>query len=283
MGFIRQLTGKDAARSSERAGEVAADASVRAAEIQAESGRAAIEEGVAAAGRAQQFFTPFAGAGERGVEASQFLANPQAQFDFLQGNPLFNLALENANQQTAQQASAGRRLSFGDTLQQLSNNVLLSASPLIDRQREDITNLLNLGTNVATSQANIETGQAATAQNLITDIGAAQAGGIVGGANARAGGAIAGANARAAGAQNLLTTGLTAAAVFSDERLKTNKKLIGRKHGHNWWSWDWNEPAGKLFGLFGSSEGVMAQEVAATKPNAIQLEGLFYKVNYGAI
>ena len=261
MGFVRQLTGKDAAKASERA-----------AETQAGAGLAAIEEGKAAATRAQEFFTPFAGAAERGVEASQFLADPQAQFDFLQGNPLFNLALENANQQTLQSASAGRRLSFGDTLQQLSNNVLLSASPLIDRQREDITNLLNLGTNVATSQANIETGQAANTQNLITDIGASTAAGQVGGANART-----------AGAQNLLTAGLTAGAIFSDERLKTNKKIIGKKHGHNWWSWDWNELAGKLFGLSGGSQGVMAQEVVATKPNAIELEGLFYKVNYGAL
>lgn len=204
MGFIRQLTGKDAAKAAERG-----------AETQAEAGLVAIEEQRAAAGRAQEFLSPFAGAAERGVEASQFLADPQAQFDFLQENPLFNLALENANQSTLQQASAGGRLSFGDTLQQLSNNVLLSASPLIDRQRQDVTNLLNLGTGIATSQANIETGLGANVGNLTTDIGAVRAGGRVGAANARA-----------SGTQNLLnlllTAGTSAGIPTRDASLFTN-------------------------------------------------------------
>ena len=116
----------------------AAEAGQEAAQTQAAAGREAIVAQQEAAQRGQAFFEPFSGASERGIEASSFLADPQAQFDFLQSNPLFKLALENANEQTQQRASAGRRLSFGDTLQQFSNNVLLSASPLIDRQRQDV-------------------------------------------------------------------------------------------------------------------------------------------------
>lgn len=197
----------------------AASASRRAARTQAEAGREAIAGEEAAAVRAQGFFEPFAGAAEQGIEGASFLTDPQEQFDFLQDNPLFNLALENANQRTLQTASAGRRLSFGDTLQQLSNNVLLSASPLIDRQRQDITNLLQFGGDVATSQANIETGQAARIGGLTTDIGAAGAAGLVGAANA--------ANARTAGFTNALQTGVLAAgAGFGGNRVDTSGAAI---------------------------------------------------------
>lgn len=262
MGFIRSLTGSRQARAAEKS-----------ADIQAAAATEAIEAQEAAAGRAQEFFAPFAGAAERGVEAAGFLADPQAQFEFLEQNPLFKLALENANQQTLQQASAGRRLSFGDTLQQLSSNVLLSAQPLIERQRQDVTNLLQFGGDVATSQANIETGQAARIGDLITGRGAVLGAGKVGAAQASA-----------TGAQNILNTALTAAGTFSDERLKENKRIIGKTHGLNLWSWDWNKLAGELFGLFGSSEGVMAQEVLKVNPDAIILDDSgYFKVNYGAL
>ena len=105
--------------------------------------------------------------------------------------------MQNANTVTQKSAASRGRLSAGDTLEELSNNVLLSASPLIDRQRQDINNLLNLGTGIAGSQANIETGLGATTGGLITDIGSARSAGLVGGANARA-----------AGASNLLNTAL---------------------------------------------------------------------------
>lgn len=262
MGFVRKFTGSDAAKASEES-----------AIIQADAGREAIIEQREAAERAQGFFEPFAGAAERGIEESGFLADPQAQFDFLKDNPLFNLALENANQRTEQQASSRRRLSFGDTLQQLSNNVLLSAAPLIDRQRQDVSSLLQFGGDIATSQANIETGQAARIGDLTTGIGAATAAGQVGAASAKA-----------QGAENVVTTGLIAAAIASDERLKTNRKVIGEKKGHTWWSWDWNELAAKVFGLYGSSEGVMAQEVLKISPSAVVVDDSgYYKVHYEAL
>lgn len=256
------------------AGEGAQEAAINAANIQAQAGTEGIAAAEAAAGRAQEFLSPFAGVGQRGIEESSFLANPQAQFDFLQNNPLFQLALENANRGTSQTAAAGGRSSFGTTQQDFFNNALLSAQPLIAQQRQDIGNLLNLGTGVAGSQANIETGLGATTTGLLTDIGATQAGGVVGASNAEQ-----------QAFQNLLNLGTTAgAAAFSDERLKTNKKLIGERNGHMWWSWDWNELAGAMLGLFGSSEGVMAQLVIKYNPNAVTTDDSgFYKVNYGAL
>ena len=178
MGFVRRLSGKGVEKAAKQGSE-----------IQAQAGLEAIKRAEEAAARGQEFLDPFAAVGQQGVDQAGFLANPQAQFDFLQSNPLFDLALQNANTVTQKSAASRGRLNAGDTLEQLSNNVLLSASPLIDRQRQDINNLLNLGTGIAGSQANIETGLGATTGGLITDIGSARSAGLVGGANASAAGA----------------------------------------------------------------------------------------------
>jgi hypothetical protein len=186
MGFVRSIGSDinegidDLARGFDDKvlGGDAADAALEAGEIQA-----------TAAGQASALFNPFQGVGASGVEQAGFLTDPQAQFDFLQSNPLFQASLDNANQQTLQSAAARGRLSSGDTLQQLSQNTLLSASPLIQQQKQSIGDLLTVGQNVAGSQGNLLTGQAA-----------ASAGGIVGASNART-----------QGVQNLLDLGAKAA------------------------------------------------------------------------
>ena len=148
-------------------GKTQANAAVNAGNIQA-----------AAGAEASALLDPFAAIGQSGIEQSGFLTDPQAQFDFLQNNPLFQMGLDNANMQTNQMAAARGRLSAGDTLQQLNNNALLTASPLIQQQKNSIGDLLNMGVSTAGNQGNLLTGQAA-----------AQAGGLVGAANARGAGA----------------------------------------------------------------------------------------------
>lgn len=138
---------------------------------------AAIEAGLIqqqAATQASDLFNPFQQLGVSGLEQSQFLTDPNAQFDFLQSNPLFQLGLDNLNQQTNRTAKATGRIGAGDTDQQIINNALLAASPLIQQQKQSIGGLLDYGFNVANQQGNLLTGGAA-----------AQAGGVVGGANAR--------------------------------------------------------------------------------------------------
>lgn len=253
-------------------GSQGAAAAKEGAQLQAQAGREAIEAENIAREKAGAFFEPFAGVAERGLERSSFLADPQEQFNFLQENPLFKLSLDNANRVTQASAASKGRLSAGDTLERLSNNVLLASEPLIDRQRQDITNLLNLGTGVTESQANIAIGQGANVGNLLTDIGSAQSAGGIGAAQAQQ-----------QGNQNLVQIGGALLSAFSDDRLKTNKKKIGVKRGLNWYTWDWNELAVKL-GLTGSSEGVMASEVMRVNPSAVIMDKSgFYKVNYGAI
>jgi hypothetical protein len=179
MGFVSDI--KD-----QLSGDAGSDAAKKASGIQAASGEAALQEQRESRERAQEFFQPIQGVGQRGIDQSSFLANPQEQFDFLQSNPLFQMGLDNANRVTQQSAASRGRLSAGDTLQQLSNNSMLVAQPLIDRQRQDIGNLLNVGTSTAAAQANIETGGQAQITDLITGIGNTRASGVVGSQNARA-------------------------------------------------------------------------------------------------
>lgn len=170
MGFFRDLTGKTASDAAKESGQIQAQGAIEAS----------------------QLLDPFKAIGEEGLAQSNFLTDPNAQFEFLQNNPLYNLALENANQNTMQLAASRGRLSSGDTLQSLANNTLLTAQPLIAGQKQSIGDLLNFGLATASNQGNLRTGQSA-----------AEAGGIVGAANARG-----------AAAQNLFDAALNGATAY---------------------------------------------------------------------
>jgi hypothetical protein len=248
MGFFRDLTGRTAVDAAGQAGDVQAQGAIEAS----------------------QLLDPFAGVGQQGVDQANFLTDPNAQFDFLQNNPLFKMALDSANQNTLGFAASKGRISAGDTLTSLNNNTLLTAQPFINDQKQSIGDLLNFGVGVAGNQGNLRTGQAA-----------AEAGGIVGQANARG-----------QRAQNVLDLGMGAAnnpliqkgikALFSDPKLKENIKKTGDKNGFNTFSWTWNKAANAI-GLYGASSGVMADEVKRKMPDAITTERGYMKVNYDMI
>jgi hypothetical protein len=252
-------------------GQTAADAATASGQTILQGTR----EGIAATERATKqglgFLQPFAGIGQQGIEQAGFLTDPQAQFDFLQSNPLFQAALNQANTQTQNLAAARGRLSAGDTLQQLSQNVLLSASPLIAEQKRSIADLLNVGTGIAQSQANTAINQGSNVANLLT-----------GGAQAVAAGQVGAANAQQQAIQNLVSGGATIAGAFSDKRLKTNIKKVGETSGYNIYTWTWNKIAESL-GLSGDSRGVLANEVILTNPEAVSDKDGFLRVNYQMI
>lgn len=72
----------------------------------------------------------------------------------------------------------------------------------------------------------------------------------------------------------------TAAAAFSDIRLKQDIKPIGVKNGHTWYEWTWNKAAEKL-GLTGKSQGVMAHEVGFE--NVLLSESGYLMVDYNGV
>lgn len=179
------------------------DAAQEAAAIQAASGQNAIGTIQQAGQEAQQFLSPFQQLGQQGLAQSNFLTDPNAQFDFLQNNPLFQLALDNANRQTNVSAAARGRLSSDDTRSQFVNNALLSASPLISNQQNAIQGLLGHGLNVAQGQANIPLNIAGNIADIQTGIGNAEAAGVIGGQTART-----------QGVQNLIDLGGRIAGAF---------------------------------------------------------------------
>ena len=77
----------------------------------------------------------------------------------------------------------------------------------------------------------------------------------------------------------LANLGMSAYQAFSDRRLKMNVEKIGERKGFNWYKWDWNSTA-KQFGLTGSAEGVMADEVEKTNPEKVRFIQGFKTVDY---
>jgi hypothetical protein len=349
MGFVRNLTGKTAANAAVKGAGIQSDAATLAAEqvgaageqagslirsgggvsqrlVQQEASRAGdlVQEGGRLAGEHVQFggdraiglLNQFKQVGQQGVDQAGFLTDPQAQFDFLQNNPLFQLGLDNANRQTSQLAASRGRLSAGDTLTQLNNNALLTASPLIAQQKQSIGDLLNIGQNTALNQGNIFQNiglnrsnivqntagnqgnilQSAAANraniiqnsslnqaNILQGTAANQGNLLTGAAAAEAAGLVGAANAKSSGAANILNLGAQiGGAIFSDPALKENITLTGVENGFNIYSWDWNDKAIEL-GLSGSNSGVMANEVLSKEPKAISIDRGYMKVNYGMI
>tara|TARA_R110000796_G_scaffold214800_1_gene330727 strand:- start:5505 stop:6383 length:879 start_codon:yes stop_codon:yes gene_type:complete len=286
MGFVADLFGG----GQEDAANAGAAAQVRAAReaiaSQERSATQAINASRQASERGLGFLDQFSGIGERGIEASSFLANPEEQFNFLKSNPIFELAMQNANRETNARAASKGRLSAGDTLSQLSNNVLLSARPLINDQRTDINNMLNLGFSNAQSQANTSIGQGTNVANILQNTGnnvadlQAQIG------NAQSAGTIAAQNADTQGANNVLSLagGLFGGGGFSDSRLKQDAEITGiDESGYDLWKWKWNKKAKELFNLDGDGFGVMFSDVLKRNPDAVSYQNGYGKVNYEMI
>ena len=270
MGFVRDLTGKTAVDAAKKGGE----AQVGQAELALQALQGAKSEGMG-------FLQPFQQLGQQGLDQANFLTDSQAQFDFLQNNPLFQMGLDNANTQTNQMAAARGRLSAGDTLQQLNNNALLTAAPLIGQQKQSIQDLLSRGFNTGQAQANVALGAGSQIADAQNNIGNAIAGNVTGQANARGSSAnnIFGMVGNAASNPSVQAA---AGAIFSDPRLKENIEHIGASNGFNLYSWDWNEVASKL-DLRGSSTGVMADEVNRQQPDAITIKDGYMQVDYAKI
>ena len=94
-----------------------------------------------------------------------------------------------------------------------------------------------------------------------------------------AGGILGPAQARQAGIGNLLGAGALA---FSDPQLKDDAHKIGESGGFNLYRWTWNKAAEKL-GLKGKSQGVMADEVKAVRPDLVTEKDGYMMVDYGGL
>ncbi|MBC2659749.1 tail fiber domain-containing protein [Pseudomonas sp. MSSRFD41] len=117
--------------------------------------------------------------------------------------------------------------------------------------------------------------------STMSGVGQTMAQGIIGGAQSSAAAQQASVN-NAMGAGALALEGYNSYKTFSDARLKDEIALIGKRNGHNVYSWVWNKAASAL-GLFGKSSGVLAQEVEKTHPYVVTEHHGFKCVDYAAI
>ena len=286
MGFVDNLSGKTAAK-----------AAIKGAGIQAgalEESKGIIQEGSDTAqgilvdqfGNATSPFDQFSGVTNQALGMSDILFDPQAQASYLQNNPIYQNALQQAQDSTNASSAARGRIGAGDTISRLADNTLTTALPFLQNQQNLVQggiqqglgiagNLSQLNSNQTSALANLELGNATNIANLVQGIGAVQAGGVTGAANARTAGA--------SGLFNAATQIGAAAIGASDKRLKKNIELLGKNNGFNIYSWDWNEEGNKQ-GLEGTAVGVIAQEVQETHPQYVNThESGFLTVDYSGV
>lgn len=132
----------------------------------------------------QNFLQPLAGVGQRGVDLSGFLGDPQAQAELAFNNPIFQLSRQALTEDINRSAASRGRLTAGDTLEQLQNAGAVAAQPFIDRQRQDILNLLGISQNVSGQQVGVEQNASQQIADLLTGGGATQAAGTIAQGNA---------------------------------------------------------------------------------------------------
>lgn len=251
MGKVRQWTGAKSARKSTReATKAQQEASKESLKVQ----RSALKQQREALEQLRGDLAPFRELGATGIGLSGFLTDPQEQTDFITNHPLFQAAIENIQEQTQAGQAAGGRLGSGGTLEALRQNFMAQSLPFLDRQTQNITNLLSLGQNAAarSGTAGLQAAQtgiqaAGRMGDTITSAGAAQAAGdiargnilaqsqgdlfqsIIGGLGGAASGAGMLGSAGAIGGGGGLGAALGGAlGFFSDERLKENIKVVGK-------------------------------------------------------
>ena len=256
-----------------KAGERAAQAGLQGAQLQAQGQREALDylkEREALPLELRDRFLP---------QLADIYTGGEGQQEFIdaaRASPLYEAILggrEAGEQAILRNASATGGLRSGnvnaaltDYGSQLENRALLES---YNQQLQGISGLANLPLNteavagttagigqtlgqglIGSTQAQLQ-GEAANRQNLI---------GLLGGA----------------------ATGLSGYANFSDIRLKSNITPAGRRNGHNWYRWQWNDYAKEL-DLEGFAEGVLAHEVYETHPEAISTIDGHLVVNYNML
>ena len=245
------LTGRGSQKAAEKQGERLADASVQAAQIEADAAREAREELIA-------LNAPFVQLGEAAIPGIMGFVEDPTGADFLRSNPLFRSAIEDATDRTLQLAASRGRAGAGGTTDALFRNFLSIGDQFVNSAFNRLLAPLTLGQNAAAFQGT-------TGANLLTQAASAQAGGVTGAANALAAGQIGGQNAFNQGINNLLGTGLTAAAVFSDERLKDNLVYVGEEDGVPVYEFNYTGDSIKYIGH-------LAQDVAKYDPDAVEVD-----------
>lgn len=272
MSFV-----KDAVGSLFGGSTAAGDAAIDAANIQADSSLAGVNEQRRQFDLTRGDLKPFQQAGTSAIEQQQALlglsgADAQsAAYNSIAASPGQQFLQDRAQKNLLRNASAIGGLGGGNVRSALVEQGVGFAQQDIENQFARLGQVAGQGQAAATSTGQFGANAATNIQSGLESSGQARASGILGNQQANAAAQQQGFGL----AGNLL-------GLFSDPRLKANKKRIGEKNGYTLWSWIWNEQANKL-GLFGSAEGVMADEVKRKMPSAIIERDGYMTVDYERI
>lgn len=236
-------------------GKSGEDAAKDAADMQYKATMAGIAEQRAARESMRQDLLPYQQMGTAAIPQYQQMLTPQGQQSYLQSNPMFQAAVNNAATQMKGTGAAAGKYNSGGMVNQLFQNYLGQGENFINSQYNRLYNTVGIGQNSAAMQGTNTANSAAQISNLYGQ-----------GANAMAAGQIGAANAQAQGTQNLMGLAGMAAAFFSDERLKEEMIPVGKdSEGKNLYAFRYKVD-NPLF------VGYSAQEVAKDDPGHVMVD-----------
>lgn len=295
-GVMSSNAQKSAAKTASRAQQQAADKSIAEQRRQFDA--------------VQQLMAPYVQSGTTALtryNALTGLAGPEAQqtlIDQITSGAEYGSLVRSGEEAILQSASATGGLRGGNTQEALAKFRPEILSSLIRDEYSRLGGMVSMGQNAAAGVGNAGMQTGNNISNLYGQIGQAQAGQALarGQATADMWGNIAGSVGLAAGlggfgnlggmfkgsgvpggahtAPTMIPGGMGGGNLPpSDIRLKADIEAAGTRGGHNWYRFRyvWDDPGTVR-------EGVMAQEVLETRPDAVITHPLgFYVVNYDAL
>lgn len=253
----------------------AKDAASQAAELQAGASGAAISEQRRQFDAIRAALAPFIQAGTNALPGEVAGASPEGFADRIKAllspggvlQPLVDQRMKGVQQQLAAGGLTRSGLALREAANVPTDLAMAIENQLFGRTRD----LANSGQNAAVNQGTFGASAGANIGNLLTQQGSALAQGVIGGQQAQA-----------AGTQNLINTGLTAAAIFfSDPRLKQNMAPIGQIGPLTLYEWDWIDGLSDKIGQM--SIGFDAEEVEQHFPQHTARFAGFLAVDYPSL
>jgi len=289
--------GQQAARD---AAKLQSDAIIRSSEIAAMSQERGLQALLEQLGITRESFAPFLEAGygalgelsegfrpQRGTDARGLDANLRDIFD----SDIFGSLVEERQRASQGQLAAGGLNRSGTALLEASRvptelglnieNMLFGRGTQEEVARvQGLQNLVQTGLSAAATTGGQGASLTSQIVNQLSGIGQAQGQGITGAAGASAAGILGAAQSQAQGKQNLMNLGGAALAFFSDPRLKTNIKVVGKAGPLDLVTWDWIPELEDSFVKGFPTIGYLSTQVREHYPQFVDTFGGFDIIDY---
>lgn len=148
-GFVSKVT--DAVGLTNYGDQKKATQQAASQQLASTQAQIAYQEG--AEKRATERLQPFVNLGTSNIQGLQGLLTPQGQMSYLQSNPMFQAAVQNAADQTKAAAASSGKFGSGGLVNQLFQNYLGQGEQFIGNQFNRLTNTVGMGQASAAGQA----------------------------------------------------------------------------------------------------------------------------------